>query len=320
MKDVALYPLKFQPIIKDKIWGGDKLKMRLGKNGGEYSGESWEISGVEGDQSIVANGELKGKHLNELIDVFKEKFLGSSTFEKFGTEFPLLIKFIDAKQDLSIQVHPNDTQSNGYGKTEMWYVLETDPTAYLLSGFIKKVKKEQLLDAIKEGDFENYMNKVPVKPGDTFFIKANHVHSIGAGVLLAEIQQTSDITYRIYDFNRKDDTGELRELHINDAFEVMDLGQETGRVNYDDENKAVQLVNVPEFCTSKYRLESNKSHTIEAPLEHFLILIGVKGNSTIVYKDKTETFNFGDTIFIPAGIQVDIIPELDFEFLETYVK
>ena len=318
MKDITLYPLKFYPMIKDKIWGGDKLKVQLGKEGGVHSGESWEISGVAENQSTVSNGALKGKRLNELIDGYKEKFLGTSVYKKFGNEFPLLIKFIDAKQDLSIQVHPSDEQSNGFGKTEMWYIMDADPNAYLLSGFNKKVRKKELRKAIVKGNFEDYMNKVPVKSGDTFFIEANHVHSIGTGVMLAEIQQTSDITYRIYDFNRKDQAGNLRELHIEDAFEVMNLGLGNGQVEYINTNK-VQLVSVPEFTTSKFKLEDHTSIKIKAPLEHFLIVIAVGGKGVMAYEDKVESFHMGDTIFVPPGIEVEIISSSGFEFLETYI-
>lgn len=317
MEDIKLYPLRFIPIIKNKIWGGHKLKNILGKDATDQSGESWEISGVEGYQSIISNGPLKGKPLDEVISVFKEKLLGIKIYSKFGSDFPLLIKFIDANTDLSIQVHPSDIQSNGRGKTEMWYVMQADPGAYLLSGFNQKITKHELKDSIKNGEFESYMNKVLVKSGDTFFIEANHVHSIGAGVMLAEIQQTSDITYRIYDFNRKDQGGNLRELHIDKAFEVMNLGLDTGQVNYEN-SSITKLVSVPEFHTTKYKI-TDILH-LESPIDHFIIVIGVRGKGTIIYDNLEERFSEGDTVLIPAGIKAILRSKNGLEVLETCIK
>lgn len=313
----TLYPLRFEPIIKDKIWGGRKLKQVLGKGESECAGESWELSGVKGNQSVVANGPLKGRKIDQLIDDYKAILVGNKVYETFGNRFPLLIKFIDAQEDLSIQVHPNDSQSGGEGKTEMWYILDADPHARLLSGFNRHVEKAMLKESIRQSNFESYMNNIPVRAGDTFLIEANQVHSIGAGVLLVEIQQTSDITYRIYDFNRKDDQGNKRELHVNKAFEVMDFSMKTGKVAYRDA-RVTDLANVAEFRTKKYKVEDTL--TLKAPTEHFLAIIAVSGKGKLIFRKTEEPFRFGDTFLIPANIEITIKTDEEVTFLQTSVE
>jgi mannose-6-phosphate isomerase len=224
----ALYPLIFHTQYKDKIWGGQKIKTVLGKDYGDLPncGETWEISGVKGNVSVVKNGSLAGKSLVELIQTYKEKLVGKKVFEKSGDEFPLLIKFIDANDDLSIQVHPDDAlgmkRHNSLGKTEMWYVFEADKGAKLNSGFNQEMDKETYLKHLNDKSLEKILNYEEVKIGDVFFLPAGRVHYIGKGICLAEIQQTSDITYRIYDFDRRDDKGNLRELHTDLALDAID--------------------------------------------------------------------------------------------------
>ncbi|MCF6358465.1 MAG: class I mannose-6-phosphate isomerase, partial [Draconibacterium sp.] len=225
----GLYPLKFKPILLDKIWGGDRINTILNKDLGELPncGESWEISGVEGNISLVENGFLAGNNLQEIIEIYMGDLVGDSVFKKFGEEFPLLIKFIDAQQDLSIQVHPNDELSkkrhNAYGKTEMWYIIDAKEDALINSGFEGEVTKEQYLKYVEKGNLTDLLHFDKVVEGDVFFIPAGRVHAIGKGVLVAEIQQTSDVTYRIFDYNRKDDKGNLRELHTKLAVDAIDF-------------------------------------------------------------------------------------------------
>jgi mannose-6-phosphate isomerase len=201
----SLYPLKFTPVFKDKIWGGDKLKTILNKDFSDLPncGESWEISAVQDDISVVSNGFLKGNNLEELIEVYMGDLVGEKVWEKFGCECPLLIKFIDANDNLSIQVHPNDELSaerhDAYGKTEMWYVVQADPGARLISGFSGKINKAEYLKYLGNGHLEDILNYEEVSAGDVFFIPAGRVHAIGKGIVVAEIQQTSDVTYRIFD-------------------------------------------------------------------------------------------------------------------------
>ena len=224
-----LKPLKFRTIFKDKIWGGNKIKTILNKDFSPLPncGETWEISGVEGNVSVVAEGEYAGKSLVELIDKYTDKLIGKKLYKKFHDQFPLLIKFIDANDDLSIQVHPDDKlarkRHNSFGKTEMWYVIQADPGAKLNAGFNRKVDKETYLHHLQNNTLEEILNFEEVRAGDVFFLPAGRVHYIGKGICLAEIQQTSDITYRIYDFDRRDDKGNLRELHTDLALDAIDF-------------------------------------------------------------------------------------------------
>ncbi|MCL4162945.1 UNVERIFIED_CONTAM: hypothetical protein GTU68_029289, partial [Idotea baltica] len=222
-----IYPLKFIPILKERLWGGTKLRDVLGKPiESDITGESWEISTVKGDVSIVSNGEFADISLQNLIDQYPEELLGKRVLERFGKEFPILIKFIDAKQDLSIQLHPNDElarkRHNSFGKTEMWYIMDADSDAKLIVGFNKDISKSEYSKSLEENRLLELLNYEKVKEGDTFFINTGKIHAIGAGVLLAEIQQTSDVTYRVFDFNRKDKNGDLRELHTELARDAID--------------------------------------------------------------------------------------------------
>ena len=261
-----LYPFKFQPILKDKIWGGQKLKKQLNKQSNLPNvGESWEISDVEGDTSIVNNGNLKGTSLKQLLKDYGKDILGNHNYETFGTKFPLLIKYIDAKQDLSIQLHPNDElaakRHNSFGKTEMWYVMQADDDANLIVGFNKKMTPEEYLRHLENKKLTSILNFEKVKEGDTYFIEVGRVHAIGAGVMLAEIQQTSDITYRVYDWDRVDANGNFRELHNDLALDAIDFDMEDNfRVDYGKQpNHSNLMVECPYFKTSYLEVEQNLS-------------------------------------------------------------
>jgi len=322
------YPIKFTPILKSKIWGGEKLKTLLNKEAeGHDIGESWEVSDVEGDTSIVANGSLEGKTLAELIETYRGDFLGDKVFAQFGQKFPLLIKFIDAKEALSIQLHPDDVlakqRHNSFGKTEMWYIVEVDPGGNLVVGFKETTDKETYLRHVKEKNLLALLNVEEVKPGQVYFIPTGRIHAIGAGVLLAEIQQTSDITYRIYDWDRKDAEGKGRELHTSLALDAIDY---TALERYDTpytkvKNKATEIIDCRYFTTNML--------SIDAPVElnhrdkdSFIIYICVKGAVTIQYgKESKEKLKKGETVLMPASLKTfSFVPEETAELLEVYIR
>jgi mannose-6-phosphate isomerase len=325
-----LYPLKFTPICKDKIWGGNKLKELLNKEYPELPncGESWEISGVQNEVSIVSNGFLKGNSLEELIEVYMGDLVGEKVYEKFGTEFPLLVKFIDANDNLSIQVHPNDELSmerhDAFGKTEMWYVVQADPGSTLISGFNRKIDKAGYLNYFRNGQLEEILNYEEAKEGDVFFMPAGRVHAIGKGIVVAEIQQTSDVTYRIYDFNRVDDHGNPRELHTDLAVDAIDYQFET---NYRTEYKAVedQAVNVVEcqyFTTNILQLTTLVERDF-TDIDTFVIYTCLEGNCTLAWEDQKIEVEKGDSVLVPALIN-NFVLSVDngggAKLLEVYLK
>jgi len=302
-----LYPLKFEPILKEIIWGGDEIcrfKNLYPQRSG--IGESWELSHVKNNVSIVANGELKGKSLEELIDIYREKLVGEKVLERFGTTFPLLIKFIDARTPLSIQVHPNDVlakqRHNSFGKTEMWYVVRATQGAYLYSGFAHSMTPEEYVRTLEDDTFIDYLQRHEVTSGDVFFLPAGRVHAIGAGCFIAEIQQTSDITYRIYDYNRKDANGNPRELHTELAKDAIDYKVYPNyKSGYISGQQPVQtLVSCPYFTTNL--IEGKKSDVIQtAHPDSFSIYIGLEGDTQL-----TDTNGYsielrqGETVLLPA--------------------
>ena len=302
-----MYPLKFKPILKERLWGGEKLKDILGKPiESDITGESWELSTVKGDVSVIDNGDLRGTSLQVLIDEGKEAFLGKSVYEKFGNEFPILIKFIDAKQDLSIQLHPNDElakkRHNSFGKTEMWYVMNADTNAELIVGFNKDVTKEEYAQRLEQDKLLDLLNYEKVKEGDTFFINTGKIHAIGAGVLLAEIQQTSDITYRVFDFNRKDKDGHLRELHTELALDAIDYKKkEDFRVGYPQvKNKVNTMVDCPYFKTNFIDLSESLEQDV-SQRDSFTIYMCVGGSVKITNEDGSATIKKGETALVPAS-------------------
>ncbi|RNC85155.1 MAG: mannose-6-phosphate isomerase [Winogradskyella sp.] len=321
---MPLYPLKFNPILKEKIWGGTKLSQVLGKkSNSDYIGESWELSDVDGDVSTISNGALKGKTLKQIIANYGAELLGEKNRLVFGNKFPLLIKFIDAKQDLSIQLHPNDKlaaeRHNSFGKTEMWHVLQAEDNANLIVGFNQKITPKKYLQHLNDKTLTEILNFDKVKKGDTYFIEVGRVHAIGAGVMLAEIQQTSDITYRVYDWDRVDDKGNQRELHNDLAIDAIDFNMEDDfRVDYDKvKNRSNPMVSCQYFTTNYLAIDSaiKKENTFDS----FIIYICVDGALDIVTNDGKESVNKGETILIPASIKEYTLVAKNAEVLEVYI-
>lgn len=303
---MKLYPLTFKPIFKERIWGGTKLREYLNKSfDGNCIGESWELSTVANDVSVVSNGEFAGLNLNELIEKYPTELLGSKSIEKFGLEFPLLFKFLDAEEDLSIQVHPNDElakqRHNSFGKTEMWYVMQADEKARLVVGFKNKTNKKDYLKHLENKTLVGILNEKHVKKGDTFFLETGTVHAIGAGVLIAEIQQTSDITYRLYDWDRVGVDGKGRELHNDLAVEAINYEETNTKVQYKKEtNESVNLVECPFFTTNI--LEVSGNYNWKKKKESFTVLMCTEGDFTLVASNFKVEFQKGDTVLIPAII------------------
>ncbi|SNZ02103.1 type I phosphomannose isomerase catalytic subunit [Flagellimonas pacifica] len=303
---MALYPLKFTPILKERLWGGTKLKDVLRKPiESDITGESWELSGVRGDISEVSNGVFSGTSLQALINERAEELLGKSVVERFGKDFPILIKFIDAKQDLSIQLHPNDElakkRHDSFGKTEMWYVMDADPGAKLIVGFNKDVEKEEYVESLENDTLLDLMNYEEVTEGDTFFINTGKIHAIGAGVLLAEIQQTSDVTYRVFDFNRRDKNGNLRELHTDLAMDAIDYSKKDDfKVNYSNKQDAVnEMVDCPYFKTNFLELNDNLDQDV-SERDSFTIYMCVGGEAEITNDWGSVSIKKGETLLVAA--------------------
>lgn len=318
-------PLKFNAFLKQTIWGGNKIiPFKHLDSQLENVGESWEISGVKDHQTIVSEGEYAGRALNEVVEKLKGKLIGESNYEQFGNEFPLLIKFIDARQDLSIQVHPTDEiakkQGKSRGKTEMWYIMDSDKDAHLRSGLKKKITPAEYKEMVEKDTILDAIADYSVKEGDCFFLPAGRIHSIGKGCFLAEIQQTSDVTYRIYDFKRKDKNGNYRELHTDLAAECInyEVLNDYRTVYTSQKNQGVSLVHCPYFHTAVYDLD--EPMTLDySELDSFVILIGVKGEGTIVDNEGNETsLRAGETILIPATTN-ELKVNGTVKFLETYV-
>ncbi|MBU2902764.1 type I phosphomannose isomerase catalytic subunit [Maribacter dokdonensis] len=320
-----MHPIKFKPILKERLWGGTKLKEVFGKPiESDITGESWELSTVPGDISVVANGSLEGKSLQELIDSNGEELLGKSVVERFGKEFPILIKFIDAKQDLSIQLHPNDAlakeRHNSFGKTEMWYIMDADPKAELIVGFNKDVTKEEYAESVANDTLLDLLNYEQVKEGDTFFINTGKIHAIGAGVMLAEIQQTSDVTYRVFDFNRKDKDGNLRELHTDLALDAVDYEKKDDfKVSYSQEKNEVNtMVDCPYFKTNFIELTENlELDTVNR--DSFTIFMCVGGEAKISTAEGEVAIKSGETALLPASTQKISLQSTGAKLLEVTI-
>jgi mannose-6-phosphate isomerase len=324
-----LYPLKFKPQYFEKIWGGQKIKTVLGKDFGNLPncGECWEISGVEENVSEVSNGFLAGNTLEEVVEIYMGDLVGEKNYDRFGVEFPLLIKFIDAHDDLSVQVHPNDElaqkRHKAYGKTEMWFVVDAEKEAKLNSGFNRKLDKETYLRYFNEGKIMDILSFEEVKAGDVFFTPAGQVHAIGKGILLAEIQQTSDITYRIYDFDRKDKNGNSRELHTELAVDALVFDyKESYKTPYKPiKNQPVELADCPYFTTNLLEFD----HPLEKDFyeyDSFVIYMCLEGSMVIDYEEGKETLARGETVLVPASINsFRLIPDNQIaKVLEVFIK
>ena len=321
--NASLYPFTFEPVLKEKVWGGQKLNSLFNKGNSSTAkvGESWEIADLTEGQSIVKDGDLAGKTLHQLIEQDPDGLMGAKVYEKFGTNFPLLIKFIDASKDLSIQVHPTDeTSPTGVGKTEMWYIMQADPGAKLTVGFSEKISKEDYDEHIKNLSIERVMDTHDVAKGDSFFINAGRIHAIGGGVLLAEIQQTSDVTYRVYDYNRPDDSGNLRELHVAESREVLDFETtQDFKLDYDRDakNKPQTLKHHTYFKTDWLNL-IDSSYTIDRT-DSFSILIVVSGSLKYEGSGAAGVLRAGQTLLIPAKNAGVVLKAESCEVLEVYL-
>ena len=316
---------KFKPLLKQTLWGGNKIiAFKHLDQQMEHVGESWEVSGIKDCESIVAGGPDEGKGLNQLVHEQKEQLVGKENYERFGDEFPLLIKFIDAHQSLSIQVHPDEETAHRHGKrhgkTEMWYVLKSAPDAQLYNGLRQHITPEEYKQMVEDGTITDALAHYKVHEGDVFFIPAGRIHAIGAGTFVAEIQQTSDVTYRIYDFKRKDKNGNYRELHTEKAAEAIDYTVlDNYRTYYEPmQDEGVQLVACPHFTTAVYDL--NDPMTIDySELDSFVVYIGLQGSCELTDdRGETVTFREGESVLIPATTRTIKI-EGTIKFLETYV-
>jgi len=322
-----LYPIRFRPALKETMWGGNALKERFRKKAaaGALIGESWEITGMTGDSSTVANGYLKGNTLEEIAEVYMDELLGESVYDRFGIEFPLLIKIIDANDRLSIQVHPDDRlaeeRHHAWGKTEMWYVIDAKPGAVIYSGFRKKITKEEYLERLAAKTLGEVINATPVRAGDAFFIPAGMVHAIGEGVLLAEIQQTSDVTYRIFDWDRTDASGQPREMHTSLALDAINFNLDSSNLirKEPELNKTVLLAQSQYFNTSVIRFDSPiiKDYSLT---DSFIIYICTESMAVIECFGHREELRAGETLLIPASAEsVIIIPQGTATLLEVFV-
>ena len=323
-----LYPFKFQPVFKEKIWGGNKIKENLNIPDAPamQCGEAWMLSGVPDNESVVTNGQMKGNTLNELVEVFMGELVGDQTFHEYGEVFPVLIKFIDANDWLSIQVHPDDDlaekRHNSFGKTEMWYILQAEQGSQLISGFKHEVNKKEFIESVENDTLKPLLNFEDVKAGDVFYLPAGRVHALGPGILLAEIQQTSDITYRIYDWNRLDSTGLPRELHTEQAISAIDFSVEDNyKTEYEAEKNASNpLISTKKFTTKLVTLNQGMKKNYEE-LDSFVAYVCIEGNMKIDVEDsERQVVNKGETILIPNALnKVEIYPQPNVKFLEVFV-
>lgn len=324
----TLYPIKFQPILKDKIWGGSRLKNLLNKSAAsDKCGESWEISAVQGNLSIVRNGFLAGNNLQEIIEVYMGDLVGDKIYSQFGIEFPLLIKFIDANDILSVQVHPDDElarlRHDAYGKTEMWYIIEAEENAELIAGFNRELDRETYLRHLQSKTLKKILNFEKVRKGDIFFTPAGRVHAVGAGILLAEIQQTSDITYRIYDWDRVDEQGNPRETHTELALDALDFKYyENYRTDYESVTNLTTIVADCKYFTTGLLAFDQPVEKDYNFIDSFVIYMCLEGQIDIQYGiDQSEKIVTGETALIPAALKnISLLPNGRAKTIEVYVK
>jgi len=323
-----LYPMKFIPRFKDKIWGGERMKTVLGM---DYSplpncGEAWVLSGVPGSGTKVANGFLKGNELNELVEVYMEDLVGEAAFDRYGNEFPLLVKFIDSHDFLSIQVHPDDEfaarHGIGNGKSEMWYILEAEPGAEIINGFNRKTNAKTYLEFLEKNEITKILNTEIVHKGDVYYIPAGRIHALGPGILLAEIQQTSDTTYRIYDWDRVDDKGKGRELHLDLALEALDFTiPDSYHTPYRKVlNQTASLVDSPHFTTQFLAFDKAIRKDYSA-LDSFVIYVCVEGSIRVECGSSLESLKKGEVLLIPATAEhVILSPLIESGILEVFIS
>lgn len=323
-----LYPFKFMPIFKEKIWGGEKIRTELGLDFSPLPncGEAWVLSGVRGSETIVSNGFLEGNSLNEILEVFMDDLVGEEVFDRSGEEFPILIKFIDSRDWLSIQVHPDDALAAkrriGHGKTEMWYILDAEPGAELITGFNRTIDKDLYLEHLNSGKLKDILNYEKASKGDVFYMPSGRIHALGPGILLAEIQQTSDITYRIYDWDRVDERGRSRDLHTELALDAIDFNPVLNyRAGYrKTKNKTEMLVDSPYFAVNMLDLDRivKKDYTL---LDSFVVFVCTEGSVLVHSEENKETLNKGETLLIPAVLDRLVLePSGQCRILEVFVN
>ncbi len=322
-----LYPIKFKPILKERVWGGERLSgFKSLKKSANKIGESWEISSVRGNLSVAANGFLKGNTIDELIEVYMGDLVGEKVYDKFGLEFPLLLKFIDSAEELSIQVHPDDElalkRHRAYGKTEMWYIVDADKDARIYVGFKEDVNSDKFLSAVKNNALLDLINVEHPNAGDVFFLPAGRIHAIGKNILLAEIQQTSDITYRVYDWGRENNPATAREMHVNLALDAIDYKcyptyktSHLGKLNKPD-----LLVQSPYFTVNLLEFDRTTERDYSEN-DSFTAYMCVEGACTICYVDGEESIAKGETVLIPATLtSIELVPNKSCKLLEVYIE
>lgn len=326
-----LYPLKFKPRVKERIWGGQAILKKKGKIVARLSkdklyGESWDLSSVKGDVSVVANGFLKGNNLEEIIEVYMGELVGEENFEKYGLEFPLLVKYLDCNDKLSVQVHPNDElaeeRHNSFGKTEAWYVVDCKPGAAIYLGFKNlELTREEYIAAVAESRLEELLNKVEVKPGDVFFIPAGTVHALGAGIEVVEVQQTSDVTYRIYDWDRVDASGKGRELHTALAVDAIDFEADAELLHRKYEltkGGAATVIESSYFTMTLHDVDGGKLLD-RALLDSFIIYIALNGSAQVIADGVEESLKEGEVMLIPAEVS-EIEINGNAKLMEVYIS
>ena len=322
-----LYPLKFNPILLPKVWGGEKLKGWYSEysSGLENVGESWLVASLGEQQSQVQNGFLAENTLGELVEVYLNELVGDHIYRLYGEEFPLLVKIIDAKDDLSIQVHPNDDIAKKYhgglGKNEVWYILEADAEAFVYAGFCCHITPDEYKRAVEDGTITKYLQKYNVKKGDYIYIPAGCVHAIGAGCTLLEIQQSSDITYRIFDYNRPGSDGKLRPLHKEQAFISIDFKEWRNIIRHTDfqPNELIKIVENKDFRMFSYAVDA-KQELDMTEIDSFILLSVVEGEALIDMNGELTQARLYDTILIPASAdKIMITPKPNARFLATYM-
>jgi mannose-6-phosphate isomerase len=320
---MKFYPLQFNPIFKERIWGGEKLKTVLNKAiPSKTIGESWELSTVKGDVSVVSHGEWIGKSLMDLINEFPNEILGTAVYTRFGMEFPLLFKYLDAREDLSIQVHPNDAlakkRHDSFGKTEMWYIMQADTDSRIIVGFKENSNAELYLESLNNKKLLSLLDDVKVKSGDVFFLETGTVHAIGAGLVVAEIQQTSDITYRLYDFDRVDVTGNTRELHVDFALDAINYNTVKTKKEYTTNvNESNGVVDCSYFTTNFIPLDGKIS--ISKSGESFTVYMCIEGNFEITTSESKFQYKKGDTVLMPAALNSYVLNGKG-SILEIYIS
>ena len=323
-----MYPLKFKPILKTIVWGGEKIApYKEIETGQKHIGESWELSGVHGNESVVAEGPLAGRTIADLVKEYKGALIGEHVYENTGDEFPLLIKFIDALTDLSIQVHPNDElaakRHNGSkGKTEMWYVVDAEPGAHLLAGLTKHITPEEYAAKVADGTITDVLARHEVHPGDVFFLPAGRIHAICGGCFIAEIQQTSDITYRIYDYGRLGLDGKPREVHTELAKDAIDYTVYPDyRTHYEPrQNEEQEVVSCKYFTTSIYDLTLPYAKDL-SEIDSFLVVMCLTGSGAIEVDGEEVPVHQGETVLIPAAADdICFVPDGSMKVLTSYIR